>query len=168
MLGVNPSSAEIPGFVPVAGDRRFPNSGAGPLPGARAPFPASVEPASCPHRCARWARGEGLGTGDTVALLTRDAIRSAPLRLGLDRIGIRVVALDADRRDAALAAGLAASRATLLIADTALAAAYAGIMGRLETYPTVWWNGPGADFASLDLALAEQDGSPLRADEMRS
>ncbi|MBE7245258.1 MAG: AMP-dependent synthetase, partial [Actinomycetospora chiangmaiensis] len=31
----------------------------------------------------------------------------------------------------------------------------AGLMGRLSAYPPVWWNGPGADFASLDLALAE-------------
>ena len=98
----------------------------------------------------------------------RDSIGAAPLRLGLDRIGIRVVSLDADRRDAALAAGLTASRAALLIADTALAPAYAGVVGRLETHPVVWWNGPGADFARLDLALAEQDGSPLRAEEIRS
>lgn len=162
MLGVNPSAAEIPTFGPPAGDRRL------SAHGTKVPLAESAEPALCLHRCARWARGEGLGAGDTVALLIRDSIRIAPLRLGLDRIGIRVVSLDADQRDAALAASLAASRAALLIADTALAAAYAGVLGRLEAYPVVWWNGPGADFARLDLALAEQDGSPLRAQEIRS
>lgn len=168
MLGVNPSSAEIPAFAPVAGDRRPSAAGAGLTTGARGPLLESADPALCPNRCARWARGEGLGAGDTVALLTRDTIRAAPLMRGLDGIGIRVVVLDADRRDAALAASLAASRATLLIADTALGAAYAGVMGRLATYPALWWNGPGADFARLDLALAEQDGAPLRVDEVRS
>lgn len=168
MLGVKSTAAEILGRGPPAGDRRSSASGAGPVPTARAPLPAPGTGMLCPHRCARWAWGEGLRVGDTVALLTRDSIRIAPLRLGLDCVGIRVVSLDADRRDAALAASLAASRATLLIADTVLAAAYAGVVGRLETCPVVWWNGPGADFARLDLALAEQDGSPLRADEIRS
>lgn len=167
MLSVNPSAAEVSAFGSPAGERRFTGAAAGPAPGARAPLAGSADLALCPHRCARWALGEGLGAGDTVALLMRDSIRAAPLRLGLDRVGIRVVALDAGRRDAALAASLAAARAALLIADTALAAAYAGVLGRLETYPALWWNGPGADFARLDLALAEQDGSPLRAEEIR-
>lgn len=158
MLGVNSPFAEIPAVAPAAGDRRH--------PAARGPVPAAARPEICPNRCARWARGEGLGAGVTVALLTRDSIRAAPLRLGLDRVGVRVVSLDADLRGAALAAGLIASGATLVIADTALAEAYAGVVGRLEICPAVWWNGPGADFARLDLALAEQDGSPLAAHEM--
>ena len=60
------------------------------------------------------------------------------------------------RRGQTLADSLARSEAALVIVDTALAGAYAGVMGRLASYPAVWWNGPGADFASLDLALAEQ------------
>ncbi len=167
MLGLNSSTAEIqPAGLPAL-DRRFPVGGFGPVPNARTPLSALAEPGLCPNRCARWALGEGLRAGDAVALLTRDSIRIAPLRHGLDLIGIRVVSLDADQREAALAASLSASRATLLIADTALAAAYAGVMGRLAAYPVVWWNGPGADFSRFDLALAELDGAPLRAGELR-
>ena len=168
MLGVNPPAAEIPIYGPPAGNRRFSAPGSGPASIARTTPPARAEPGLCPNRCARWARGEGLGAGDTVALLTRDSIRNAPLRRGLDLIGIRVVTLDADQRDAMLAASVSTSGAKMLIADPALASAYAGIMGRLAVYPVVWWNGPGADFCRLDLALAELDGAPLRADEFRS
>jgi hypothetical protein len=77
------------------------------------------------------------------------------MRLGLTRLGLRVVCLDCAGRDAALAESLAQSGAVLVVVDTALADAYAGVMGRLTAYPAVWWNGPGADYASLDLALAE-------------
>ena len=117
----------------------------------------SPAPAICPHRVARWACGEGLGAGATAALLVQDLGQAEAIRLGLTRIGLRVICLDGDRRGAALAGSLAASGATTVIVDTDLADAYAGVMGRLAHYPAVWWNGPGADFASLDAALAEQD-----------
>lgn len=163
MLSMNPP-AERPVFGPRAGDRH--PSTAGAAPAIRISTPAAGDAEMCPNRCARWALGQGLRAGDAVALLTRDPIRAAPLRRGLDRVGIRVVSLDADLRDAALAAKLAASDAALVIADTVLADAYAGVMGRLARYPAVWWNGCGADLARLDLALAEEDGSALGSDEV--
>jgi len=108
--------------------------------------------AVCPHRVARWAWGEGLRAGDAVALLVQDFGQAEAMRLGLSRLGLHVIGL-AGRRGHGLAEGLAG--AALVIADTHLADAYAAVMGRLATYPALWWNGPGADFASLDLALAE-------------
>ena len=118
---------------------------------------SSPGPTICPHRVARWACGEGLGAGGTAALLVQDLGQAEAIRLGLTRLGVRVTCLDGDRRGAALAGSLAASGANVVIIDTDLADAYAGVMGRLVHYPAVWWNGPGADFASLDFALAEQD-----------
>ncbi|AYO82722.1 AMP-dependent synthetase [Methylobacterium brachiatum] len=153
MFGVNSTVADIP--VPAPGprdpDRRF-RSGLGLASGDR-----RATPAICPNRVAHWAFAEGLRAGETVALLVRDLSQAEAMRLGLARIGVRVLALDGSRRGEALADSLARSGATLVIIDTALADAYAGVMGRLPSYPSVWWNGPGADFASLDLALAEQD-----------
>lgn len=153
MFGVNSTVADIP--VPAPGprdpDRRF-RSGLGLASGDR-----RAAPAICPNRVAHWAYGEGLRAGSTVALLVRDLGQSEAMRLGLARLGIRVAAIDGSRRGEALADSLALSAATLVIVDTVLAEAYAGVMGRLPAYPSVWWNGPGADFASLDLALAEQD-----------
>ncbi|MCJ2132539.1 AMP-dependent synthetase [Methylobacterium sp. J-026] len=113
-------------------------------------------PAPCPHGVARWACGEGLGAGTGVALLVQDLGQAEAIRLGLARVGVRVTCLDGTRSGQALADSLVLSGATLVIVDTALADTYATVMGRLAAYPALWWNGPGADFASLDLALAEQ------------
>ena len=153
MYSVTSSSEAIP--APVS--REIPQRVRGGLSGAdRRTGQAAAAPAICSHRVARWACGEGLGAGTAVALLVRDVGQSEAIRLGLTRLGLRVDCLDGDRCGAGLADSLARSGATVVIADTALAEAYAGVMGRLVTYPAVWWNGPGADFASLDLALAEQ------------
>ena len=152
MFGVNSTVADIPAPAPAPrdADRRF-RAGLGIASGDR-----RAAPAICPNRVAHWAFGEGLRAGETVALLVRDIGQAEAMHLGLARIGVRVVALDGGRRGEALADSLALSSATLVIVDTTLAEAYAGVMGRLASYPSVWWNGPGADFASLDLALAEQ------------
>lgn len=160
MFGVNSTVADVPVPTPVPNpasrdpDRRLRSGGAS---GERRPPHLQAAPAICPNRVAHWAYGEGLRAGATVALLVRDLGQSEAMRLGLARLGIRVVAVDGSRRGEALADSLALSAATLVIVDTVLAEAYAGVMGRLPAYPSVWWNGPGADFASLDLALAEQD-----------
>ncbi|SFM27998.1 AMP-binding protein [Methylobacterium pseudosasicola] len=152
MFGVNSTVTDIPAPNPAPGQRD---------PGRRfrsglAAGDRRAAPAICPNRIAHWAFGEGLRPGETVALLVRDLAQAEAMRLGLARIGVRVVALDGRSRGEALADSLALSKATLAIVDTALAEAYAGVLGRLASYPSVWWNGPGADFASLDLALAEQ------------
>lgn len=153
MFGVNSTVADIPVPTPAPRDpdRRL-RSGLGLTVGDR-----RAASTICPNRVAHWAFGEGLRAGETVALLVRDLGQAEAMRLGLARIGVHVVALDGSRRSEALADSLALAGATLVIIDTALADAYAGVMGRLPSYPSVWWNGPGADFASLDLALAEQD-----------
>ena len=156
MFGVNSIVVDAPVPTPAPHDpeRRL-RSGAGLASGDRraSPFP-SARPI-CPNAIGHWARGEGLRAGDTVALLVRDLGQAEAMRLGLVRLGIRAACLDVKSRGEALADGLARSGATLAIVDTALADSYAGVMGRLASYPSVWWNGPGADFASLDLALAE-------------
>jgi hypothetical protein len=152
MYGVKSSAEAFPARVPRDIDHRGRGAGAGP---DRRTYPSLVAPAICSRRVARWACGEGLVAGDTVALLVRDLGQAEAIRLGLTRLGLRVVCLDGDRSGDALADRLMRSGAALIIVDTDLADAYAGVMGRLSHYPAVWWNGPGADFASLDLALAE-------------
>lgn len=153
MVSVNSSVASIPDPTTRGSDRHF--RWPGLAVADRRPVQAASAPI-CPHRVARWASGEGLRTGDAVALLVRDLGQTEAMRLGLTRIGLRVTCLDGDCRGETLADRLALLGARLAIVDTALAETYAGVMGRLATYPSVWWNGPGADFASLDLALAEQ------------
>ncbi|MBP1178921.1 AMP-dependent synthetase [Methylobacterium sp. PvR107] len=153
MFGVNSSAASLPVLAPQDPARAFRTGPAGPAAADRRG--AEAAPAICPHRVARWAIGEGLRAGDTVALLVQDLGQAEAMRLGLARLGLRVVCLDGTGLGDALADSLSLSGAALVIVDTTLAQAYAGLMGRLSAYPPVWWNGPGADFASLDLALAE-------------
>jgi hypothetical protein len=154
MFGVTNSAASLP--IPAAQDpaRAFRPGTTAPAADRRGAEAASVA-TICPHRVSRWACGEGLGAGETVALLVQDLAQTEAMRLGLVRLGIRVVCLDTARRGADLAASLSLSRAALVVVDTVLAPVYAGLMGRIATCPPVWWNGPGADFASLDGALAE-------------
>jgi hypothetical protein len=152
MFGVNSSAASLPVLAPQDPARAFRTGPAGPAADRRG---AEAAAAICPHRVARWAIGEGLRAGDTVALLVQDLGQAEAMRLGLTRLGLRVVCLDGTGLGDALADSLSLSGAALAIVDTTLAQAYAGLMGRLSAYPPVWWNGPGADFASLDMALAE-------------
>lgn len=143
------------GFETTVAPPPAPRSAIGHVPvglAARRIDPAAAGSPVCPHRVARWAWGEGLRSGDAVALLVQDLGQAEAMRLGLSRLGLHVTCL-AGRRGAALAEGL--SGIALVVADTALAETYADVLGRLATYPALWWNGPGADFASLDLALAE-------------
>ena len=151
MLGVDISAAF--NAVPALRDPERSLRGGAAVERRTPPGSAAI----CPHRVARWAWGEGLRAGDVVALLVQDLGQAEAMRLGLTRIGLTVACLDNHRRDAALADSLAWSGASLAIVDTALAPAYAGMAGRLASLPSVWWNGPDADFASLDAALAEQD-----------
>jgi acyl-CoA synthetase (AMP-forming)/AMP-acid ligase II len=152
MYGVKSSAEAFPARVLRDIDHRGRSAGAG---ADRRTYPSVAAPAICSRRVAHWACGEGLVAGDTVALFVRDLGQAEAIRLGLTRLGLRVACLDGDRGSDALADRLSRSGAVLIVVDTELADAYAGIMGRLANYPAVWWNGPGADFASLDFALAE-------------
>ncbi len=155
MYGVHSPAASIP--LPARdADRRARPGAQGIANAERRVGPAVPVAAICPHRFSRWAWGEGLRAGQTVALMVQDLGQAEAMRLGLTRLGLRVVCLDCAGRDRALADSLSEAGAVLVVVDTALADAYAGVMGRLDAYPTLWWNGPGADYASLDLALAEQ------------
>lgn len=155
MYGVHPPAAFLP--VPARdADRRVRTGDAGGANADRRVAPSGPAAAICPHRFSRWAWSEGLRAGQTVALLVQDLGQAEAMRLGLVRLGLRVVCLDCAGRGQALADSLSQSGAALVVVDTNLADVYAGLMGRLASYPAVWWNGPGADYASLDLALAEQ------------
>lgn len=106
-----------------------------------------------PGTCARWARAEGIGFGDLVVLMVADPLEAAALRQGFAWVGARAKDLDPGIGEHELA--LVLSGASVAIVDSALAPNYARALGRLDRLPPLWWNGPGADFARLDLALAE-------------
>ena len=123
--------------------------------------PGDARSAITPGLCMRWARAEGIGLGDTAALMVANALEAAALRQGLAWVGARTRDLAPDLDGDDLAAALRG--ATVAIVDTALAADYARALGRLDRLPPVWWNGAGADFARLDLALLDYTETDLPA-----
>lgn len=131
---IHPASLERPAPLRPAPQEAFPS-----------PF--------VPSACARWARAEGIGFGDVAVLMVADALEAAALRQGFAWVGARSKDLDPGIGEHELA--LVLSGASLAIVDTALAPNYARALGRLDRLPPLWWNGPGADFARLDLALAD-------------
>jgi hypothetical protein len=120
-------------------------------PARREPGPARS--AIAPGLCMKWARGEGIGLGDTAVLIIANPLEAAALRQGLAWVGARTRDIDASLDASGIAAALAG--ATVAIVDTNLAADYARALGHLDRLPPVWWNGAGADFASLDDALLD-------------
>lgn len=106
-----------------------------------------------PGPCARWARTEGIGLGDTAILLVADPLEAAALRQGFAWVGAR--SRDLDPAIGARDLAHALTGAAVAIVDTRLAANYARALEHLDRLPAVWWNGAGADFARLDLALVE-------------
>ena len=123
-----------------------------PVPLRPAPRDGNSSPFT-PGICAKWARAEGVGFGDVAVLMVADPLEAAALRQGFAWVGARTKDLDPGIGEHELA--LTLSGASLAIVDTALAPNYARALGRLDRLPPLWWNGPGADFARLDLALAD-------------
>lgn len=112
------------------------------------------------HRYARWALHAELGAGDVVALLMRNQPDVLAIWQGLGAVGVTVMPLDLTLRGPALARSLNAINPRHLFVDAGLAETLCGVQGLLSVEPTVWWHG-GADFARIDLEIAEYDGSPL-------
>ncbi len=118
------------------------------------PAPVEENPSPfVPGACAKWARAEGIGFGDLAVMMVADPLEAAALRQGFAWVGARTKDLDPAIGEHELA--LVLSGASLAIVDSALAPNYARALGRLDRLPPLWWNGPGADFARLDHALAE-------------
>ena len=112
------------------------------------------------NRYARWALHEGLGEGDVVALLMRNQPDLLAIWQGLGSVGVTVTPLDLSLRGAALARSLDAINPRHLFVDAGLAETLCGVQGLVTTQPVVWWHG-GADFARIDLEIAEYDDGPL-------
>ena len=112
------------------------------------------------NRYARWALHLGLGEGDVVALLMRNQPDLLAIWQGLGSVGVTVAPLDLTLRGAALARSLDAIDPRHLFVDAGLAETLCGVQGLVSVQPLVWWHG-GADFARIDIEIAEYDDAPL-------
>jgi len=111
------------------------------------------------RRYARWARTEGLGKGDVVALLMPNRPEYMACWLGLTRIGAVVALINTNLRGPSLAHCLAVADAKLIVVDATLEAPLrAAVPPELRT--PIWTHG-GEGARRVDLALGGFDGGPL-------
>jgi fatty-acyl-CoA synthase len=111
-------------------------------------------------RYARWARGQGIGKGDVVALLMDNRPEYLFAWLGLVKLGAVVALLNTNLRGAPLAHCVSIAGAKHIVVGAELADAYKEAAPQVSPAPLVWItdeNGGG----NLDAALAAVSTDPL-------
>ena len=114
------------------------------------------------NRVARWARRQGIGRGDVVALLMENRPEYLMTCFGLAKLGAVSALVNTNLSGSGLAHSLRVSRARELVVGAELAEGCASALAQLERPPRVWAQG-GAALGALDLdaALAAENGRPL-------
>jgi fatty-acyl-CoA synthase len=115
---------------------------------------------------ARWALGEGLAKGETVALMASNRPDYMAVWLGLTSVGVVVALLNTQLRGEALAHCLAEAGPRRIIATSDLAEAARSAAARLPAPPAVWLI-DGGDGPQIDQAIAALPTGPLSEEERR-
>jgi fatty-acyl-CoA synthase len=116
------------------------------------------------NRVARWARTQGLGPGDVVALLMENRPEYVVHWLGLAKIGVTTALINTHLTGRPLAHSLGVAGAKHLVLGAELAERWAGAREQMEAPPQAWASGgavPGAE--DLDAVVAERSPVPLGA-----
>jgi fatty-acyl-CoA synthase len=125
------------------------------------------------RRYARWARAEGIGKGDVVALLMTNRPEYVAIWLGIIRAGGTVALLNTNLAGPALAFCIDSVAPRLVIAAGDLADTLASTGAARKTAPRVWLHGEPAPSAEgqgegrgeglprLDQSVEAFDGAPL-------
>ncbi|MEX0840204.1 MAG: long-chain-acyl-CoA synthetase [Parvibaculum sp.] len=117
------------------------------------------------NRYARWAKDQGLGRGDVIALMMENRPEYLVAWLGIIKAGATAALINTNLTKGPLAHCLNISNASHLILGTELAENYSTATDQLERPMTVWATGGSVQGANnLDAALAQQSGDPLPAD----
>ena len=115
---------------------------------------------------ARWARAQGIGAGDTIALLMPNRPEYAAIWLGLTRIGAIVALLNTRLVGASLAHCIAIADPRHVIVDAELADGFLETAAQRAIAAHIWLHGaerPGFD--NIDAAVAGCSGDALSAEE---
>jgi fatty-acyl-CoA synthase len=119
------------------------------------------------NRYARWAVAEGLGRGDTVALLMSNCVHYMPLWLGLTRAGVCVALLNTQLRGEVLAHCIRITTPKLVIVGSDLCDAVPDARSRVASTVAWWAFGAGShELPRVDLAAAGLPAFPAGADEI--
>ena len=117
------------------------------------------------NRYARWARGLGIGSGRTVALLMPNRPDYLACWLGISKIGGTVALINTRLVGRSLAHCIDIARADHLVLATECTEAFESARPHLKHVPRIWWLGAGDARTDLDAALAAADPHPLSATE---
>jgi fatty-acyl-CoA synthase len=119
------------------------------------------------RRYGRWALAQGLGKGETVALMAHNHPGYLAAWLGLSTVGVVTALINPNLRGAALAHSLAAAAPvrTLITTDEFFDVAVEAAE-QLADAPQVWRLGAG-DGRRIEAALAGLSAEPLTPDERR-
>ena len=118
------------------------------------------------RRYTRWARAQGFGRGDVVALLAPNQPDYFAAWAGISRAGATVALLNTQLEGEALAHCLRVAGAAALLVAPSLAAAAEGALARLDAPPRVWAMGEdGLDLDDYpDAPLDPADGGAVQSD----
>jgi fatty-acyl-CoA synthase len=111
------------------------------------------------NRYAHWAHGQGIGRGDTVALLMENRPEYLSAWLGLLKVGATAALINTNLRGHPLAHSISIVGARHAVIGAELAANYADARPLIASPPTDWITG-AAGGENLDAALAAQPSAP--------
>ena len=100
-----------------------------------------------------WARDQGLGAGDVVALLMPNRPEYMAIWLGLSRLGVTTALINTQLRGASLAHCIGVARPRHVIVDAALSAELAEVALTLAAAPQIWLHGAAMTDWRIDLAV---------------
>jgi fatty-acyl-CoA synthase len=119
------------------------------------------------NQYARWALANGVGKGDTVALLMPNRPEHLAIWLGVTKVGGVVALLNTQLTGHALAHCIRVAGAAQLIVVSELGAAAAAAVRLLDNAPRIWSHGAG-DGPRIDTSLDDLSCEPLGSGETPS
>ena len=115
------------------------------------------------RRYALWARDQGLGAGDVVALMMPNRPEYMAIWLGLSRLGVTTALINTQLRGASLAHCLNVAEPRHIIVDASLSSGLAAAAQTLEGAPQIWLHGAAMTDWRIDLAVDAYDEATLAA-----
>jgi fatty-acyl-CoA synthase len=117
------------------------------------------------NRYARWARGQGLGKGDTVCLLMPNRPEYMAIWLGITTAGGVAALLNTNLTGHSLAHSINIVEPKHVIVAAELLPAFATARAELITNAKIWAHGSDGEFPRIDQTVADCSGQKLAGSE---
>jgi fatty-acyl-CoA synthase len=114
------------------------------------------ELAAAADRYARWALGEGMSKGDTVALLMLNQPEFMAIWLGVTKVGCTIALINTNLRGPSLAHSIDIVKPRHVIADARVLSSLLEAQSHLKVETKIWQHGEGpGDFPRIETSLVE-------------